>query len=374
MSNSNKKPNEEKTKSKEERLKYTDENIKDLLGRFGAVYFPSDIRDSTDDIVGNEIQKELLEDFFKGLKKYETVKDQLRNANLSPNLTILLYGPPGTGKTTLTRAFAKKFNIPICVVESNRLISSLLGDTIKSITRVVDLSAEIANERGSFVLFFDELDAIGSERSNVHEVGEIKRAVISFLQVIDRINYEGYPLAVVGATNHQHLLDSAIWRRFTFHLSFDFPDYHLRKSIIEAFLIKVKKAKIGVDKSIQQRLNDEYKKLKSIEDDFELKLDHKIDEFDENIFWKEIEKNDKLEGLLKMTHGYSGSDIQRGTEVALFKALDTELLTYDNFFRSLSLVGGTAIHVERQETLSNDRRSSNEKQGSNKKLTGPPEI
>ena len=70
MSNSNKKPNEEKTKSKEERLKYTDENIKDLLGRFGAVYFPSDIRDSTDDIVGNEIQKELLEDFFKCLKKY----------------------------------------------------------------------------------------------------------------------------------------------------------------------------------------------------------------------------------------------------------------------------------------------------------------
>jgi SpoVK/Ycf46/Vps4 family AAA+-type ATPase len=367
MSNSNKRSNEE-------RLKYTDDNIKELLGRFGAVYFPSDIRDSIDDIIGNEIQKELLEDFFKGLKKYEDVKEQLRNANLTPNLTILLYGPPGTGKTTLTRAFTKKFNIPICVVESNRLISSLLGDTIKSITRVVDLAADVANERGAFVLFFDELDAIGSERSNIHEVGEIKRAVISFLQVIDRVNYEGHPLAVIGATNHQHLLDSAIWRRFTFHLSFEFPDYHLRKSIIEAFLNKVKKAKIGIDKSIQQRLDDEYKKIKSIEDDLGLKLDHKIDEFHEDIFWREIEKNDKLDGLLKMTHGYSGSDIQRGTEVALFKALDTELLTYDNFFRSLRLVGGTAIHVERQETLSNVKHSTKEKLGSQNRPTGPPEI
>ena len=369
MSNSN-----NSDKSTEERLKYTDDNIKDLLGRFGAIYFPQDIRDTEDDIVGNENQKELLGDFFRGLKKYLKIKARLQSANLIPNLTILLYGPPGTGKTTLARAFSKKYDIPLCVVESNRLISPLLGDTIKSITRVVELSADIAKERGAFVLFFDELDAIGSERSNIHEVGEIKRAVISFLQVIDRINYEGYPLAIIGATNHQHLLDSAIWRRFTFHLSFDFPDFHLRKLIIEAFLKKVEKAKIGVDKSIQQKLNDEYMKIKKIADDIELKLGHRATEFDEYIFWQEIEKNDKIAGLLKMTHGYSGSDIQRGTEVALFKAIHSELLTYDIFFSSLKLVGGTAIHVERQDYLSNLRKSTNKKQGSINNLTGPPEI
>ena len=287
MNNSNKIPNEEEA---EERLKYTDDSIKDLLGRFGAVYFPSDVKDSIEDIIGNKVQKELLDDFFKGLKKYEAIKDQLKEANLIPNLTILLYGPPGTGKTTLTRAFAKKYKIPVCVVESNRLISPLLGDTIKSITRVVELAADIASERGAFVLFFDELDAVGSERSNIHEVGEIKRAVISFLQVIDRINYEGYPLAIIGATNHQQLLDSAIWRRFTFHLSFEFPDYRLRKLIIESFINKVKKTKIGVDKSIQLKLDDELKKIESIANDLEKKLGHKVAEFDGDLFWKEIEK------------------------------------------------------------------------------------
>ena len=353
----------------EERLKYTDDNIKDLLGRFGAVYFPSDVKDSIEDIIGNEVQKELLDDFFKGLKKYYVIKDQLKKVNLIPNLTILLYGPPGTGKTTLTRAFAKKYEIPVCIVESNRLISPLLGDTIKSITRVVELAADIANERGAFVLFFDELDAIGSERSNIHEVGEIKRAVISFLQVIDRINYEGYPLAIIGATNHQHLLDSAIWRRFTFHLSFEFPEYRLRKLIIELFIQKVKKTKIGVDKSIQLKLDDEFNKIEAIENDLEKKLGHTISEFDGDLFWKEVEKNDKIDGLLKMTHGYTGSDIQRGIEVALFKIMHTEILTYDIFYVSLKLVGGTASHVETQDIMSTSRQVSNKKKGQ-----GPPEI
>lgn len=371
MNNSNKIPNEEEA---EERLKYTDDNIKDLLGRFGAVYFPSDVKDSIEDIIGNNVQKELLDDFFKGLKKYEDIKDQLKEANLIPNLTILLYGPPGTGKTTLTRAFAKKYKIPVCVVESNRLISPLLGDTIKSITRVVELAADIASERGAFVLFFDELDAVGSERSNIHEVGEIKRAVISFLQVIDRINYEGYPLAIIGATNHQHLLDSAIWRRFTFHLSFEFPDYRLRKLIIESFIKKVKKTKIGVDKSIQLKLDDEFKKIESIANDLEKKLGHKIAEFNGDLFWKEIEKNDKIEGLLKMTHGYTGSDIERGTEVALFKIMHTELLTYDIFSQSLKLVGGTATHVERQDILSRTRLYSDRNRGQGPMTSGPPEI
>ncbi|MFW9820298.1 MAG: AAA family ATPase, partial [Candidatus Thorarchaeota archaeon] len=232
---------------KEDMLVYSDDAIKERLGKYGAIYFPSDIKETVEDILGNENKKEVLDDFFKALKKYNDFTENLKNTKLAPNLTVLLYGPPGTGKTSLTRGFAKKYEIPICVVESDRLVSPLLGDTIKNIRGVVELAAEISKERNAFILFFDEIDAIGSERSNIHEVGEIKRAVISFLQVIDRINYEGVPLAIFGATNHQHQLDSAIWRRFTFHFKFDFPDFHLRKKIIESFLNKVKNAKIGVD-------------------------------------------------------------------------------------------------------------------------------
>jgi len=347
------------------------------MGKYGAVYFPSDIKEAVEDIMGNETKKEVLNDFFNALKKYNEFTEQLKNTTLNPNLTVLLYGPPGTGKTSLTRGFAKKFEIPICVVESDRLVSPLLGDTIKNIRGVVELAAEISKERGAFILFFDEIDAIGSERSNIHEVGEIKRAVISFLQVIDRINYEGVPLAIFGATNHQHQLDSAIWRRFTFHFKFDFPDYHLRRLIIKSFINKIKLAKIGVDDLIFSQLENEYNKILDIIKDLEKKLGYTIMEFDDNLLWNEFSKKDKSAGLLKLTYGYSGSDIERGTRVALLKAINAELLTYDLFYDSLKLVGGTAIHVERQDILSSSRPTSKRPGLSNKNkrnLSKPPEI
>jgi len=318
-----------------------------------------------------------LNDFFNALKKYDEFTEQLKETKLNPSLTVLLYGPPGTGKTSLTRGFAKKFEIPICVVETDRLVSPLLGDTIKQIRRVVDLAAEIARERSAFILFFDEIDAIGSERSNIHEVGEIKRAVISFLQVIDRINYEGVPLAIFGATNHQNQLDSAIWRRFTFHLRFDFPDFHLRKQIIDSFLQKIKSAKIGVDESIFVNLEKEYNEFQDLEKDLKRKIGEKISEFEDNTLWNEILKKSKINGILKLTHGYSGSDIERGTKVALLKAMNKEILTYDMFYRALKLVGGTAIHVERQDILSNIKQISektNRSGNKSMKIEGPPEI
>ncbi|MFX1568730.1 MAG: AAA family ATPase [Promethearchaeota archaeon] len=360
----------------EEITVFVDDVIKERLGKYGAVYFPTDIKESVDDILGNETKKEILDDFFNALKKYDEFTEHLKNTKLSPNLTVLLYGPPGTGKTSLTRGFAKKHEIPMCVVESDRLVSPLLGDTIKNIRGVVELAAEIAKERGAFILFFDEIDAIGSERSNIHEVGEIKRAVISFLQVIDRVNYEGVPLAIFGATNHQHQLDSAIWRRFTFHFKFDFPDFHLRKKIIESFMEKLKNAKIGVDDLIFSNLNNEYKEILAVLKDLEKKLGHVISEFDNNIFWGEYSKKNNLKGLLELTIGYSGSDIERGTRVALLKSINTGILTYDIFYNSLTLVGGTAIHVERQDVLSESRQKKKfiSKKEEKKNLTGPPEI
>ncbi|MHA1282835.1 MAG: AAA family ATPase [Promethearchaeota archaeon] len=356
----------------EKRISYTDDIIRDRLGNYGAVYFPEDIKESVDDIIGCDVQKERLEDFFKALKKYEEFKDQLKRAKLTPNLTVLLYGPPGTGKTTLTRAFSKKYGIPICIVEADRLVSSLLGDTIKNIRKIIELASDIADERGAFILFFDEIDAIGSERSSVHEVGEIKRAVISFLQHIDKVNYEGHPLAIIGATNHQHQLDSAIWRRFTFHLSFDFPDYKLRKGIIESFLRKIENAKIGIDSNIYTFLETEAKKIQEIEFKLESKLGRKISEFDDDIFWNEIKKNNLISGLLKLTHGYSGSDIERGMRVALFKGIQTEYITYDTLFHSLELVGGTAVHLEGY----NQKNASTKlnKISSKERKSIPPEI
>ncbi len=324
-------------------MTFADEEIKNLLNKYGTVYLPSEIREDMDDILGNEEKKERLEDFFASLKKYGEVVEKLREAKFTPNLTMLLYGPPGTGKTSLTRAMAKKYNIPICVVEADRLVSPLLGDTVKNMRKVVEIAGQISKENGSFVLFFDEIDAIASERSSVHEVGEIKRAVISFLQIIDKISYEGLPLAIFGATNHQFSLDSAVWRRFTFHLEFEFPDYKLRRLIIENFIARIQKAKIGIDQTLLEKL----KREEAILDDILESIgdEEYVETTKMRRAMKELENRNE-EGLLYLTQGYTGADIERGFKVALFKALQTDLITYNDLIRALPvLLGGLKVGV-----------------------------
>ncbi len=70
------------------------------------------------------------------------------------------------------------------------------------------------------LLFFDEFDTLGKERGDVHDTGEIKRVVSSLLLQIDRL--PSY-VVVVAATNHQELLDRAVWRRFQIRLELPRP-------------------------------------------------------------------------------------------------------------------------------------------------------
>jgi SpoVK/Ycf46/Vps4 family AAA+-type ATPase len=327
-------------------MSLSETDIKNRMNKYGTIYFPEDIREDVDDILGNADKKERLEDFFKSLKVYGEVVDKLRNAKITPSLTMLLYGPPGTGKTSLTRAMTKKFDIPICVVEADRLVSPLLGDTVKNLRNVVEEASEVSRENGAFVLFFDEIDAVASERSNIHEVGEIKRAVISFLQIIDKVTYEGLPLAIFGATNHQNQLDSAVWRRFTFHLEFEFPDFELRKQIIESFLHRIQSAMIGVDENLFTNLDAEYEKLQEI-----VKRLPPADQKNDQVIFNMLEAEGG-EGILFLTQGYTGADIERASRVALFKSLQTDILTREDFERALQIVGGTQIHVRWQNVMS----------------------
>jgi hypothetical protein len=140
---------------------------------------------------------------------------------------------------------------------------------------------------------------------------------------------------------------------------------------------KVKNAKIGVDDLIFIKLDNEYKEIQNIEKEIQIKLGKTISEFDMVSLWDEINKKSKVDGLIKLTFGYSGSDIERGTRVALLKAISTEILTYDIFYESLKLVGGTATHVDRQEILSSSKIYSKQVKNSgdrSKINASPPEI
>ena len=139
----------------------------------------------------------------------------LRTHSLEPRHRVLLVGPPGNGKTSLAEAISEALSAPFFVVRYEALIGSFLGETASRLKRVFDYARTTP-----CVLFFDEFDALGKERGDIHETGEIKRVVSSLLMQVDDL--PSYTV-VVAATNHSELLDRATWRRFQLRLALNAP-------------------------------------------------------------------------------------------------------------------------------------------------------
>lgn len=139
----------------------------------------------------------------------------LRAHGLDPRHRLLLVGPPGNGKTSLAEAIAEALAVPFFVVRYEAMIGSYLGETATRLKRVFDYVRTTP-----CVLFFDEFDAVGKERGDIHETGEIKRVVTSLLMHVDEL--PSYAV-VIAATNHSELLDRAVWRRFQLRLGLPAP-------------------------------------------------------------------------------------------------------------------------------------------------------
>jgi SpoVK/Ycf46/Vps4 family AAA+-type ATPase len=141
--------------------------------------------------------------------------DLLRSHGLEPRNRILLIGPPGNGKTCLAESLAQTIGVILLTVRYEGVVGSFLGETASRLNRLFEYVVT-----RPCVLFFDEFDTLGKERGDVHDTGEIKRVVSSLLLQIDRL--PSY-VVVVAATNHQELLDRAVWRRFQLRLELPRP-------------------------------------------------------------------------------------------------------------------------------------------------------
>jgi SpoVK/Ycf46/Vps4 family AAA+-type ATPase len=143
---------------------------------------------------------------------------------LSPIQRLLFCGPPGCGKTATAEAIANELGIPLLYVRFDAVVSSLLGETAANLRKVFDYAS-----RGTWVLLFDEFDAIGRSRADTLEHGELKRVVNTFLQILD--GFSGRSL-IIAATNFEQSLDIALWRRFDEIIRFDKPTTSQIKTLI----------------------------------------------------------------------------------------------------------------------------------------------
>lgn len=165
------------------------------------------------------------------LREWDRVED-LALMGVKPNMRCLLYGAPGVGKTLLARFIGGKLGLPLVEARLDGLVSSFLGTTARNIGALFDFA-----DRYRCILFLDEFDAIAKARDDSQEVGEIKRVVNTLLQCLDSRNVQGFTLA---ATNHEHLLDAAVWRRFEARISIPIPGSGTRAVMLKRFLEPVR--------------------------------------------------------------------------------------------------------------------------------------
>lgn len=202
------------------------------MGVQSVVAVPKD-RDSTLELL-EVIQPTItLKDVALSLEEYAALQqivneqkraDELLKKGIIPTHRVLFCGPPGCGKTLTANALAGELSLPLLYVKLDGLVSSYLGQTGANIRKIFEY---VKGKR--VMLFLDEFDAIAKKRDDSHELGELKRVVTTLLQNLDQMQANVF---LVAATNHQHLLDPAIWRRFEVTVMMNLPNREQREKMI----------------------------------------------------------------------------------------------------------------------------------------------
>ena len=164
-------------------------------------------------------------------------QDKLKRHGLTNRRKILLVGPPGTGKTLTAEVLAGELRLPLYVILMDRLITKFMGETAAKLRKIFDLMTEYQG-----VYFFDEFDAIATDRASENDVGEIRRVLNSFLQFIEWDNSNSL---IIAATNNPQMLDKAIFRRFDDILYYRLPTEKEIKQIIKNSLGNFKSKKFS---------------------------------------------------------------------------------------------------------------------------------
>lgn len=154
--------------------------------------------------------------------------DKLVQLKATPSRSCLIYGDPGTGKTMLAKWIAKSVGLPVVMAKLDGIISSFLGTSSRNIANLF----RFAN-RHKCILLLDEFDALAKLRDDPQEIGEVKRIVNTLLQNLDARSEKGF---TIGITNHEKLLDPAVWRRFDVQIDIPHPSSLVREKMLAKFI------------------------------------------------------------------------------------------------------------------------------------------
>lgn len=178
------------------------------------------------DMVLPSQSREILVQLFKEHR----FASELRQYGLQVNNKVLLHGASGCGKTTTAKAIAAALGRPIFVLNLSNVVSARIGETSQNLKMVFERAG-----KEKAVLFLDEFDQIGKERStdDKGDVGEMRRLVNTIIQLVD---YFPDTAVLVAATNHIEMIDTALARRFQLKIKYELPTDDVLDSYYDTLL------------------------------------------------------------------------------------------------------------------------------------------
>ncbi len=204
------------------------------IGKSKAALFDAQnkIKITFADVAGlDEAKEEVMEivEFLKTPEKFTKLGGKIPKG-------ALLVGPPGTGKTLLAKAVAGEAGVPFFSLSGSDFVEMFVG---VGAARVRDLFKK-AKEKGSAIIFIDEIDAIGRSRSGGKMPGgndERENTLNSLLVEMDGFGTDN-AVIILAATNRPDVLDPALLRpgRFDRQISIDKPDIIGREAIFKVHL------------------------------------------------------------------------------------------------------------------------------------------
>lgn len=190
----------------------------------------------------------VMEERFNRIEREYVARDRLAHYGLRYRQKVLLYGSPGCGKTMAAERLAWNTGLPLIKVRFDAMVSSYLGETATNLRELFEAAAQTP-----CLLFLDECDAIAKSREDSQEVGEMKRVVNTFLQLLD--DYESSSGLLVAATNLTKTLDEAVWRRFDDAIEVPKPTKSEIEGILRQTLASVAMGTINWQATIQSLEN-----------------------------------------------------------------------------------------------------------------------
>lgn len=209
----------------------------------------TDVKVRFKDVAGmTEAKQEIMEfvTFLKHPEKYEKLGAKIPRG-------AILSGPPGTGKTLIARATAGEAGVPFYSVSGSEFVEMFVG---VGASRVRDLF-KTARENAPSIVFVDEIDAIGKQRSKGNASGANDERETTLNQLL--VEMDGFEssdhVVVLAGTNRADILDRALMRpgRFDRHITIDNPELEDRKQIFGVHLRKIT-LDPNIDKDLEGRL------------------------------------------------------------------------------------------------------------------------